>query len=203
MITVLLSGMPKWLKDFVFSELKPLFLRTRHLDDSKKNRIIQDFLSKIFPSFAENHHERLVVLSADFRKLWSNWRNAFWQKLLDWNEKHPDFNENKNNISSDLKFHHISKIFESWLKHVSSRLSKNDENILRDLVLFGLHCIRKHPDNAHEIFFSSTGNLYTINCNFPSTYNIVNSMELSQYEITLEIIDDNSNEENPKKRFKK
>jgi hypothetical protein len=27
MIKVLLSGMPKWLKDLVFNELKPLFLK--------------------------------------------------------------------------------------------------------------------------------------------------------------------------------
>jgi hypothetical protein len=28
---------PKWAKDFILGELKPLFLRTRHLDNSKKN----------------------------------------------------------------------------------------------------------------------------------------------------------------------
>ena len=27
---------PKWAKDLILSELKPLFLRTRHLDNSKK-----------------------------------------------------------------------------------------------------------------------------------------------------------------------
>ena len=31
---------PKWAKDLILSELKLLFLRTRHLDNSKKNLII-------------------------------------------------------------------------------------------------------------------------------------------------------------------
>ena len=63
-----------------------------------------------------------------------------------------------------------------------------------------------HPEKAHDKFFSFTGNLYTINCNFPSTHNTATSMDLSQYEIILEIKspdNSDSDEENySKKRLK-
>lgn len=162
----------------------------------------------LFPSFAENHRERLVILAADFRKSWSSWRNVLWQKITQRYEKF--FKSSKGSviehesISSYLKPHYISEIFDTWIKHVSSKLSNDDEMVLKSLVLFGFHCLIKHPKNAHEDFFSYTGNLYTINCNFPSTYNTATSMDLSQYKITLEIkSSDNSDEEKPKKRSKK
>jgi len=200
---------PKWAKDLILSELKPLFLRTRHLDNSKKNLIIRDFLSVLFPSFAEQHHERLAILAADFCKSWSNWRNVLWQKIT---QRYEKFSKNSKSssvkdrecVNSYLKSIHISEIFETWTKHVSSRLSNNEEMILKNLVMFAFHFLIKNPKTAHDEFFSFTGNLYTINCNFPSTYNIATSMDLSKYEITLEIKSpDNSDEEKPKKRSKK
>ena len=204
---------PKWAKDFILGELKPLFLRTRHLDNSKKNQILQDFLSTLFPSFSKNHPERLVALAIELRKSWSNWRNVLWKKISVRYAKYlkDSCNESKNNlsygekISSYLKSRYISEIFDTWLKHTSSKLSDDDEKMLKDLVIFGFYCMN-HPEKAHDKFFSFTGNLYTINCNFPSTHNTVTSMDLSQYEIILEIKspdNSDSDEENySKKRLK-
>ena len=205
---------PKWVKEFILGELKPLFLRTRHLDNPKKNQIIQDFLSLLFPSFAKNHHERLVALAIEFRKSWNNWRNNLWQKISTRYKKYSKCKKESNkskgeSISSYLQPNYVNDIFDTWLKYVS-RSSKDNEKTLKDLVVFGFYCIMKHSNNinnAHDEFFSLTGNLYTVNCNFPSTYNTATSIDLSQYEITLEIKStdnsDSDKEEYTKKRLKK
>lgn len=179
---------PKWVKEFIFGELKPLFMRTRHLDNSKRNNIIKDVLTILFPRFAEENHERLVALAADLRKSWNNWRNMLWKKLSTRYKKYINRLENADkpeNPISYLKCNYINEIFDPWLKFVSNNLSKENEEALRNLVIFGFHCFKKHPEDAHERFFSSTGNLYTINCNFPSGYNVATSMDLSLYEINL------------------
>ena len=195
---------PKWLKDFILGELKPLFLRTRHLDNSKRNRIIQDFLSMLFPSLEQNNHERLAALATDFRKSWSYWRNHLWQKI---NYRYKRYDKCRSeSISSYLQPHHISEIFETWEKYVF-KLSEDDKKMLRDLTIFGLHCLIKHSNNAYNKFFSTTGNLYTINCNVPTAYNTATSIDLSQYEIDLEIgspdNSDSGDEKPTKKRLKK
>lgn len=204
---------PKWVKELIFGELKPLFLRTRHLDNSKKNRIIQDFLLLLFPSFAKDHHERLAVLAAEFRKSWNNWRNTLWQKISDryikYSKRPKNLNSEGENISSYLQSQHINEIFGTWLKYVLN-LSEDDKKVLKDLVMFGFYCFinyPKNPDSARNMFFSITGNLYTINCNFPSKYNTATSMDLSKYEIMLEIkspdTSDSDRERPVKKRVKK
>jgi hypothetical protein len=200
---------PKWIKEFILGELKPLFLRTRHLDNPKRNRIIQDFISMLFPSLKKNHHERLVTLATDFRKSWNNWRNILWQKINYRYKKYSKCKKDSSNksesIGSYLQPHHVSEIFEMWKKYVSDRLSKDDETMLKNLVIFGFYCLMKHSDNvnAHNEFFSSTGNLYTINGNFPSTYNTATSMDLSQYEITLEIKSPDNSDSDEVKHTKK
>ncbi|CAB4398433.1 unnamed protein product [Rhizophagus irregularis] len=67
--------------NFIINELKPLFLRTRHLDQSSKNRIIQDFLTILFPKFVELHPDKLNEVAKSFRKTWSYWRNMLWDKI--------------------------------------------------------------------------------------------------------------------------
>jgi hypothetical protein len=198
--------MPKSVKEFILGELKPLFMRTRHLDNSKRNKIIKDFLTILFPQFAEENHEKLIALATDFRKSWNNWRNVLWKKLSSRYKKYIIHQENADraeNPISYLKCSYVIEIFDTWLKFVSSNLSKENEEALRNLIIFGFHCIRKHSENARVRFFSSTGNLYTINCNFPSEYNVATSMDLSLYEI---ILGDNhgdnsdSDDDNHKKR---
>ncbi|CAB4395162.1 unnamed protein product [Rhizophagus irregularis] len=51
--------MPKWVRNFIINELKPLFLRTRHLNQSNK----------------------LNEVAKSFRKTWSYWRNMLWDKI--------------------------------------------------------------------------------------------------------------------------
>ncbi|CAB4380180.1 unnamed protein product [Rhizophagus irregularis] len=78
---LLINSMPKWVRNFIINELKPLFLRTRHLDQSSKNRIIQDFLTTLFPKFVELHPDKLNEVAKSFRKTWSYWRNMLWDKI--------------------------------------------------------------------------------------------------------------------------
>ncbi|CAB4396624.1 unnamed protein product [Rhizophagus irregularis] len=69
---LLINSMPKWVRNFIINELKPLFLRTHHLDQSSKNRIIQDFLTILFLKFVELHPDKLNEVAKSFRKtcLW-------------------------------------------------------------------------------------------------------------------------------------
>ncbi|CAB4375717.1 unnamed protein product [Rhizophagus irregularis] len=78
---LLINSIPKWVRNFIINELKPLFLRTRHLDQSSKNRIIQDFLTILFPKFVELHPDKLNEVAKSFRKTWSYWRNMLWDKI--------------------------------------------------------------------------------------------------------------------------
>jgi hypothetical protein len=91
-MTVLLSesykSLPKWVKETILSELKPLFLRVRCLDESKKNCVLKNFFILLFPTFANNHHEKLVVISKEFRKTYNNWRNVLWKKLVERYDKY-------------------------------------------------------------------------------------------------------------------
>ncbi|CAB4396017.1 unnamed protein product [Rhizophagus irregularis] len=56
---LLINSMQKWIRNFIINELKPLFLRTRHLDQSNK----------------------LNEVAKSFRKTWSYWRNMLWDKI--------------------------------------------------------------------------------------------------------------------------
>ncbi|CAB4392097.1 unnamed protein product [Rhizophagus irregularis] len=78
---LLINSMPKWVRNFIINELKPLFLRTHHLDQSSKNRIIQDFLTILFPKFVELYPDKLNEVAKSFRKTWSYWRNMLWDKI--------------------------------------------------------------------------------------------------------------------------
>lgn len=193
---ILSSGeMPKWVKEFMLSELKPLFMRTRHLDNSKKNQLMKDFLGILFPQFSKQNNERKIALASELRKQWNNWRNLLWSKLMSRYNKYIKYQENveepKNPISY-LKCNYISEVFSTWLKFVTSN-SKENEEALRNLIVFGFHCLQKHPKDAHDRFFSSVGNLYTINCHFQSEYNVATSMDLSTYEIIT--LGDNDSED--------
>ncbi len=162
----------------------------------------------LFPSFAVNNRERLVSLAADFRKAWSNWRNNLWKKLLFRYNRYVKYLNNTSEAespSSYLKCTYIIQIFDTWLKFVSSHLSKENETVLRNLVVFGFYCLKKHPNDASNKFFSTTGNLYTVNCDFQSAYNIATSMELSVYDIVIsgnQSSDSSADEEGSKKRKK-
>jgi hypothetical protein len=181
----------KWLRDLIFGELKPLFLRIRSLDESKKNLILKDFFTLLFPTFAKNYHEKLVVISKDFRRAFNNWRNVLWKRLLERHEKYKNHN-NKEKIkaTSYIKNRHINEIFNPWLKFTSKLLTIENEVILKNLILFGFYCLENYPqDAAHEKFFSFNGSLYTVNCDFPSTsgYNVATSIDLSKYDVVYSI----------------
>lgn len=71
--------MQRWIKEFILGELKLLFMRTRLLDNSKTNRVIQDFLTILCPKFAKSNQERLIAI---VRKTWNNWRKHPLEKIM-------------------------------------------------------------------------------------------------------------------------
>ncbi|CAB4391666.1 unnamed protein product [Rhizophagus irregularis] len=156
--------MLKWVRNFIINELKPLFLRTCHLDQSSKNRIIQDFLTILFPKFVELHPDKLNEVAKSFKKTWSYWRNMLWDK-----------------INESL-----------WFKYITDPvLSQEDLNSLKNLIFFAIHCIENHKD-AQNRFYTHNGDLYTVNNIFNSSsgLNIAASMDLSKYEINYEDYED-------------
>ena len=68
------SSLPKWILDIIYVELRALFLRTRHLDHSSRNLMIEDIISKLFSHFAKKkeNKQKLVL-----------WANVFEKFLMD------------------------------------------------------------------------------------------------------------------------
>ncbi|CAB4379387.1 unnamed protein product [Rhizophagus irregularis] len=181
-IILLINSMPKWVRNFIINELKPLFLRTCHLDQSSKNRIIQDFLTILFPKFIKLHPDKLNEVAKSFRKTWSYWRNMLWDK-----------------INESL-----------WFKYTTDPvLSQEDLNSLKNLIFFAIYCIENHEDTRNQ-FYTHNGDLYTVNNIFNSSsgLNIAASMDLSKYEINYEDYEDelivcsSSEDENEGQRIK-
>ncbi|CAB4386147.1 unnamed protein product [Rhizophagus irregularis] len=190
---LLINSMPKWVRNFIINELKPLFLRTRHLDQSSKNRIIQDFLTILFPKFVELHPDKLNEVAKSFRKTWSYWRNMLWDKI---NERYRLIQKRREksgqSVAHHLKNYHLSDIFSLWFKYTTDPvLSQEDLNSLENLIFFAIHCIENHED-ARNRFYTHNGDLYTINniFNSSSRLNIAASMDLSKYEINYEDYED-------------
>ncbi|CAB4395610.1 unnamed protein product [Rhizophagus irregularis] len=134
---LLINSMPKWVKNFIINELKPLFLRTRHLDQSSKNRIIQDFLIILFPKFVELHPDKLNEVAKSFRKTWSYWRNMLWDKI---NERYRLIQKRREksgqSVAHHLKNHHLSDIFSLWFKYTTDPvLSSSRLNITASMDL--------------------------------------------------------------------
>ncbi|CAB5195678.1 unnamed protein product [Rhizophagus irregularis] len=67
-IISLQNSIPKWLRIIVINELKSLFLRTRNLDKSNNNQIIEDFLASLLPTFMNDHPDILHNVAKSFRK---------------------------------------------------------------------------------------------------------------------------------------
>ena len=211
------NSTPRWVRTVIINELKTLFLRTRHLDQSSKNHIIKDFLTLLFPTFAKDHPDSLNSMARGFRKNWSCWRNVLWDKIYERYEKcqkRKEKNDSTHDVKSTsfyLKNQHISEIFSLWFKYTYEPLSQENENALKNLVLFSFHCIENYVD-AHDRFFTYNGNLYTVNniFNSSSRFDISASMDLSKYEIEDyeeydrdELINISSEDEvQPKKRTK-
>ncbi|CAB4395653.1 unnamed protein product [Rhizophagus irregularis] len=190
---LLINSMPKWVRNFIINKLKPLFLRTRHLDQSSKNRIIQDFLTILFPKFVKLHPDKLNEVAKSFRKTWSYWRNMLWDKI---NERYRLIQKRREksgqSVAHHLKNHHLSDIFSLWFKYTTDPvLSQEDLNSLKNLIFFAIHCIENHKD-ARNRFYTHNGNFYTVNNIFNSSsgLNIAASIDLSKYEINYEDYED-------------
>ncbi|CAB4399449.1 unnamed protein product [Rhizophagus irregularis] len=66
---LLINSMPKWVRNFIINELKPLFLRTRHLDQSNK-------LNEVAKSFRKTCSSELnIAASMDLSKYEINYED--------------------------------------------------------------------------------------------------------------------------------
>ena len=203
------NSIPKWLRIIVINELKSLFLRTRNLDKSNNNQIIEDFLASLLPTFMNDHPDILHIVAKSFRKTWSYWRNTLWDNIKLRYETYQKRKEKDESLDFKpyLKGRHIEEIFNLWLKFSDKPISQENENSLKNLILFGFHCLEIYNSDARERFFTHTGNLYTVNNIFNnlSGYNIGSSIDLSKYEIENNDDDDSnsSSEDEPKPKSKK
>ncbi|GBC44817.2 hypothetical protein GLOIN_2v1766892 [Rhizophagus irregularis DAOM 181602=DAOM 197198] len=208
-IISLQNSIPKWLRIIVINELKSLFLRTRNLDKSNNNQIIEDFLASLLPTFMNDHPDILHNVAKSFRKTWSYWRNTLWDNIKLRYETYQKRKEKDESLDFKpyLKGRHIEEIFNLWLKFLDKPISQENENSLKNLILFGFHCLEIYNSDARDRFFTHTGNLYTVNNIFNnlSGYNIGSSIDLSKYEIENNDDDDSnsSSEDEPKPKSKK
>ncbi|CAB4398846.1 unnamed protein product [Rhizophagus irregularis] len=209
LMQILLKSSQIWLRIIVINELKSLFLRTRNLDKSNNNQIIEDFLASLLPTFMNDHPDILHNVAKSFRKTWSYWRNTLWDNIKLRYETYQKRKEKDESLDFKpyLKGRHIEEIFNLWLKFSDKPISQENENLLKNLILFGFHCLEIYNSDARDRFFTHTGNLYTVNNIFNnlSGYNIGSSIDLSKYEIENNDDDDsNSSSENePKLKSKK
>ncbi|GBC32379.2 hypothetical protein GLOIN_2v1766892 [Rhizophagus irregularis DAOM 181602=DAOM 197198] len=124
-----------------------------------------------------------------FRKTWSYWRNTLWDNIKLRYETYQKRKEKDESLDFKpyLKGRHIEEIFNLWLKFSDKPISQENENSLKNLILFGFHCLEIYNSDARERFFTHTGNLYTVNNIFNnlSGYNIGSLIDLSKYEIEI------------------
>ncbi|GET62157.1 hypothetical protein GLOIN_2v1776431 [Rhizophagus irregularis DAOM 181602=DAOM 197198] len=78
------SSLPKWVLDIIYVELRALFFRTRHLDHSSKNLMIEDIISKLFPHFAKKkeNKQKIGFMGKRFRKVFDGWRSELWLNIV-------------------------------------------------------------------------------------------------------------------------
>jgi len=146
-----------------FSEKFFIGLRTRHLDNSARNLMVEDIISKLFPHFAkEENKQKISSLSKHFRRSFDGWRSELWSNIV---SAYQNSNSNSNNsiskFRSSLK---VSTIFRQWLTSVSNELSEEMEKALQNVVMYGIICLIENDDkSARSKFFMANVDLYTIN----------------------------------------
>ncbi|UZO18681.1 uncharacterized protein OCT59_009993 [Rhizophagus irregularis] len=143
-IISLQNSIPKWLRIIVINELKSLFLRTRNLDKSNNNQIIEDFLASLLPTFMNDHPDILHNVAKSFRKTWSYWRNTLWDNIKLRYETYQKRKEKDESLDFKpyLKGRHIEEIFNLWLKFSDKPISQENENSLKNLILFWIPLFR-------------------------------------------------------------
>ncbi|GES86139.1 hypothetical protein GLOIN_2v1883811 [Rhizophagus clarus] len=77
------SSFPKWILDIIYVELRALFLRTRHLDYSSRNLMIEYIISKLFPHFSKKkeNKQKISFMGKCFRKVFDGWRSELWSNI--------------------------------------------------------------------------------------------------------------------------
>ena len=205
--------LPKWVKEAILLEMRPLFLRTRNLDTAQKNQLLEDIVKTMFPNIDVVH---LKIHAKDCCRSFYDWRNSLWTSIKTKYENSihsaTNTNTNTNNntntidkLGNSLKNWHIHEIFRPWLQHIPGTISQEVEQNLRDVILFGFWCLRNFPTTSHDKFFAANTDLYTINVNFKSVngYNIATSLDLSKYEISATRSYKNSKETEGESSIKK
>ncbi|GET02655.1 proline-rich protein 36-like [Rhizophagus clarus] len=180
------SSLPKWILDIIYVELRALFLRTRHLDHSSRNSMIEDIISKLFPHFSKKkeNKQKISFMGKRFRKVFDGWRSELWSNI-----GFAYQNSCTNDNISQLK----SKVSVSTIFH---------------------QCLSEEVDDdktARRNFFMANTDLYTINLDFACTdkIDVTRSMELSHYYISAarsfpeDDDEKNDNDEREQRKHKK
>jgi hypothetical protein len=159
---------------------------------ARRNCVLQNFFILLFPTFANNSREKLILISKEFSKTYNNWRNFLWKKLVEMHDKYKFCECDNPNLY--LKKRHVNEVFSPWLKYTSEELPEESKIALKNLIIFGFYCIENFSD-AHKSFFSFNGSLFTVTCDFPSSfgYNIGTSIDLSKYSVVLSSDDSDFN----------
>ncbi|CAB4398847.1 unnamed protein product [Rhizophagus irregularis] len=111
--------------------------KTRNLDKSNNNQIIEDFLASLLPTFMNDHPDILHNVAKSFRKTWSYWRNTLWDNIKLRYETYQKRKEKDESLDFKpyLKGRHIEEIFNLWLKFSDKPISQENENLLKNLIL--------------------------------------------------------------------
>ncbi|GES84067.1 zona pellucida sperm-binding protein 4-like [Rhizophagus clarus] len=206
------SSLPKWILDIIYVELRALFLRTRHLDHSSRNSMIEDIISKLFSHFSKKkeNKQKISFMGKRFRKVFDGWRSELWSNI-GFTYQNSCTNDNISQLKSKVS---VSTIFRQWLTCVSNELSEEMERALQNVIIYGIRCLSEEVDDdktARRNFFMANTDLYTINLDFACTdkIDVTRSMELSHYYISAarsfpeDDDEKNDNDEREQRKHKK
>ncbi|GES89236.1 proline-rich protein 36-like [Rhizophagus clarus] len=180
------SSLPKWILDIIYVKLRALFLRTRHLDHSSRNLMIEDII------------------------IFDGWRSELWSNI-GFVYQNSCTNDNISQLKSKVS---VSTIFRQWLTCVSNELSEEMERALQNVIIYRIRCLSEEVDDdktARRNFFMANTDLYTINLDFACTdkIDVTRSMELSRYYISAarsfpeDDDEKNDNDEREQRKHKK
>ncbi|PKB98979.1 hypothetical protein RhiirA5_430483 [Rhizophagus irregularis] len=159
----------EWLYNNLWNELYSLFLQTRNLDVS--NKLLKDFVMTMYTSL--NAMQIRDSLADHLRALYNSLRQKY----------NKDDQLLAMDLSDFLVNENIQQVFKQWTGNISPDAIKNASNALKNVILIEFRSLESADSQkkAYDIFFNLHTDLYTVNLDFPTNYNIGTSIDLSPY----------------------
>ncbi|CAB4415685.1 unnamed protein product [Rhizophagus irregularis] len=187
----------EWLYNNLRDELHSLFLRTHNLDVS--NKLLKDFVMTMYTSL--NAMQIRDSLADRLRGCNNDWRCKLWKKIIAlYNSLRQKYDKDDQlsamDLSDFLVNENIQQVFKQWTGNISPDAIKNASDALKNVILIGFRSLESadSQEKAHDIFFNLHTDLYTVNLDFPTDYNIGTSIDLSPYNFVSQ-----SRKSSPKK----